>query len=124
MSALFARIPRRLLLAAFWIAVVVVGVLALVPITTHMPTTGWDKSNHALAFVVLGVLGAACWPTAALRAWVALAAYGGAIEIAQTFTETRSGDWHDWLADVVGLVVAALVWRSRMPARDSGGRGG
>lgn len=74
-----------------------------------LPTTGWDKSNHALAFAALGLLGCACWPASAVRVLVALAAYGGAIEIAQTFTETRMGEWIDWGADVVGLALAALI---------------
>jgi LPXTG-motif cell wall-anchored protein len=110
--------------AAFWVATVAVGVLALLPASLPLPSTGWDKSNHSLAFAVLGLLGAVCWPQLVVRVWVALAAYGAAIEVAQTFTETRTGDWRDWCADVVGLVIAALVWRSRMPARNRGGRGG
>lgn len=102
-------IPRRYLVATFWCACVAIGVLALVPATMPLPSTGWDKSNHALAFAVLGVLGARCWPAMPLRVLVALAAYGGAIEIAQTFTETRMGEWVDWVADVAGLLAAAIL---------------
>lgn len=121
---LLDRIPRRLLVAAFWIATVAIGVLALVPATMPLPTTGWDKANHGLAFATVGLLGAYCWPQSAARVWIALAAYGGAIEIAQTFTETRSGEWLDWCADLVGLAVAALAWKLRVPARHGGRRGG
>jgi LPXTG-motif cell wall-anchored protein len=110
------RIPRPVVLAAFWAATVAVGVLALLPAAVPLPTTGWDKSNHALAFAVLGLLGAAAWPASAGRVWLALAAYGGAIEIAQTFTETRMGEWIDWAADLIGLAMAAVVARKR-PAR-------
>ena len=101
------KLPRPLLLAAFWGAAVAVGVLALVPATLPLPSTGWDKANHALAFAVLAWLGSSCWPGVWVRVMVALALYGGAIEIAQTFTETRMGEWADWCADLVGLAVAA-----------------
>lgn len=103
------RVPRFLLVAAFWALVVVVGVLALVPADTPMPSTGWDKANHALAFGVLGVLGCQCWPRRTWQVILCLAAYGGAIEIAQTFTETRFGEWLDWFADGAGLALAALA---------------
>jgi VanZ family protein len=103
-----------LLLAAFWTTAIAVGVLALLPATMPLPTTGWDKSNHGLAFAFLGYLGATCWPANATRVLVALAAYGGAIEIAQTFTETRMGEWADWAADLIGLATVA-VWFALVP---------
>jgi len=103
------RIPRAAWLAAFWLATIAVGVLALVPATMPLPSTGWDKANHALAFAVLALLGTACWPRSAIRVLVALALYGGAIEIAQTFTETRMGEWLDWCADLAGLAVAVAM---------------
>ena len=48
--------------AALWIwafgsVVLVVLVLALMPTVPHLPTTGWDKTNHLLAFAVLAWLG-------------------------------------------------------------------
>jgi VanZ family protein len=103
------RPPRRLLVGLFWALVVVVGVLALLPARYPMPSTGWDKANHALAFAVLGVLGNACWPHRRAHVILALAAYGGAIEIAQTFTETRLGEWFDWFADLAGLLLAVAA---------------
>ena len=102
-----SRIPRKLLVASFWLACIVIAVLALLPATMPLPSTGWDKSNHALAFVALAWLGCACWPAVTWRVIAGLAVYGGAIEIAQTFTETRMGEWADWIADLAGL---ALVW--------------
>jgi VanZ family protein len=86
-------------------------VLALLPATLPLPTTGWDKANHALAFAVTASLGARCWPDRIARVRVGLAIYGGAIEIAQTLTATRMGEWTDWLADLVGLAVAAAFRR-------------
>jgi len=45
-----------------------------------------------------------------IRWWILgallLCFYGGLLEIAQEWcTETRSGDWGDWLADVVGVLI-------------------
>jgi VanZ family protein len=109
--SLLDRLPRPLILAAFWIATIGVGVLALLPASVPMPTTGWDKANHGLAFFTLGLLGAVAWPRSAARVWVALAIYGGAIEIAQALTPTRDGEWLDWCADMVGIGLVALAWR-------------
>ena len=42
---------------AFGICVMAVLVLALMPTDVPMPSTGWDKSNHLLAFSVMALLG-------------------------------------------------------------------
>jgi LPXTG-motif cell wall-anchored protein len=109
------RLPRPVLVASFWIIAVAIGVLALLPATYPLPSTGWDKANHALAFATLALLGAACWPNAFVRVLIGLAIYGGAIEVAQTFTETRMGEVVDWVADVAGLAVAWTIraWMGR-----------
>jgi VanZ family protein len=43
-------------------------------------------------------------------------AYGCAIELLQMWTATRHADWHDVIADVVGLWVAAAI-RGRFDPR-------
>ena len=93
-------------------------VLSLMPPAPHMPSTGWDKSNHMLGFAVLAVLGHAAWPG---RTWIVLAgllAYGGLIEVLQSFTPDRFAEWGDLLADGVGLLIgkagAVLLTRRRM----------
>ena len=110
MNAL-ARIPRPVFLAAFWAAAAAVGVLSLLPPTVPLPSTGWDKANHALGFAVLGLLGAVCWPPQRMPVLAGLAAYGAVIEVAQHASGIRFGDWIDWIADVAGLAVAFLAWR-------------
>ena len=116
------RIPRWLLLAAFWTATVGVAVLALVPASTPLPSTGWDKSNHALAFFTLALLGSVCWPRSAVRVWIALVIYGGAIEIAQALTPTRDGEWLDLVADSIGIALAALGYFRSVPTSARGRR--
>lgn len=114
------RIPRWLLLAAFWTAAAGIAVLALAPASTPMPTTGWDKSNHALAFFTLALLGCVCWPRSAVRVCIAVALYGGLIEIAQTLTPTRDGEWLDWCADIIGVGLAALAHFRSIPTARPG----
>jgi VanZ family protein len=99
----------RALLAAL---VVVITWLALIPAPPKAITTGWDKSNHALAFASLAFASAwAVWPR--VRRWpllfVVVLAYGGAIEIAQSYLPPREGDWLDLLADAVGISLGLLL---------------
>lgn len=101
------RLPPLLRRWAFWLCVLAVLVLALVPVGTPLPSTGWDKTNHALAFCAMAVLGRWAYPRAMAALLWGLFAYGGLIELLQSFTPDRSCEWGDWLADCVGL---ALAW--------------
>jgi VanZ family protein len=92
-----------LLVAILW--------LALSPVPPKTVDTGWDKANHAMAFAALGFVSVwAVWPRPRGWAWLVLAllAFGGAIEIAQTFLPPREGDWWDLLADGVGIAIGLL----------------
>jgi hypothetical protein len=82
---------------------------------------GSDKLGHALAYAVdtFLLLLAVVWRPGrpqALVAWVVpillgVAVLGGAIEIAQEVVG-RDADALDWLADVSGIAIAGLVFRS------------
>lgn len=103
------RILWRVLLALLLAAITW---LALAPAPPKVASTGWDKANHALAFAALAFVGVwALWqrPRQWLLLCVALLAYGGFIEIAQSFTPTREADWHDVVADGVGITLGLLV---------------
>ena len=78
---LLHRPVRRVLVAGFWSALVLVGTLTLLPAETLPPELFefdlWDKVQHALAFTVLGLWGllvyplhpcACCWACCALAA--------------------------------------------------------
>ena len=94
----------------FWSCAAVILVLALMPATPDVPGTGWDKSNHVAAFLVLTVLGCAAYP-GRLGAIVAGAVlYGALIEVLQSFTEYRSGDWADLIADAVGVLAGRALF--------------
>ena len=109
---------RRMLVAGFWAALVFVGTVALLP-SSALPLQLslfdlWDKAQHALAFAVLGVWGLMIYPTRPWHVLLGLLCFGGAIEVGQAQTSWRFADWHDLLADAVGLVLAAaLAWKPR-----------
>ena len=82
---------------------------------------GADKIAHFLMFGVIAALLALdiCRLKGSRRAWLAGAVasglLGGLIEIVQgAMGSGRSADWADWVADVVGAAVGALMMRYMM----------
>ncbi len=96
-----ARRHWRLL---FWPTVLAVLVLSLIPPGPRLPDTGWDKSNHLLAFAVLAVLGLRSYPGSKGVLLVGLLAYGGVIEGLQSLAPDRFAEWADLLANALGLL--------------------
>jgi len=90
---------------AFFTCALAVLVLALIPSPPPMITTGWDKSNHLLAFAVMAGLGCKAFPHRVALTLLSLLAYGALIEILQSFTSTRSAEWLDLFADCLGILV-------------------
>ncbi len=119
----FCTAPERRSLWRALLAVLVLAItwLALVPAPPKLMTTGWDKSNHLLAFASLAFASAwARWPQP--RKWPVLfavvLAYGGAIEIAQSFLPPREADVLDLLADSLGILLGLLAaWPIARAAR-------
>lgn len=79
-----------------------------------MPSTGWDKANHVLAFGVLAALGCRGYAGQVPRVLLGLLGYGCLIELAQGLTGYRSAEWLDVLADAAGIV---LGWQLGALAR-------
>jgi VanZ family protein len=90
----------------FWALVCVTVVMSLLPVE-QLPQAAhfWDKAQHALGFAALAFLGLQVGARRPLGTLLALAVLGLGIEWAQSLTGWRQGDWQDWLADVVGLVL-------------------
>jgi VanZ family protein len=115
------RDRQRAWRALFWLAVVLGVALALWPQSEpREPWLPWlDKIEHACSFAVLMWVGLrAGYP----RVWalpVGLLVLGGAIELAQSFTATRSADWLDWLADAAGVAVTWSAARLAAAGRDT-----
>lgn len=94
---------------AFWSAFAVTLWFALTPLPVSLPVA--DKWQHMAAFATLSVLAAFGYP--AVRPLVialALAVFGAGIEFFQLIPALhRDSDWHDWIADLVAIVVPLVV---------------
>ena len=107
--------PRKRLLApahlraSFWLFSCSVLALSLLPTSHTLPTTGWDKSNHLSAFFLLTMLGLLAYPAKPRITMIALVAYGGMIEVLQSFTAYRFAEWGDLLADAIGVCLGGLL---------------
>ena len=118
----FFRNPARLFAAGtsvLWawrivllVVVLAVSYLALTPTPPYGVSTGWDKLNHGLAFAALSLSGCFGFSNSrfmTLGAIGAILAYGGFIEIAQSFVPGRTAEWGDFVADAVGTLLGATV---------------
>ena len=110
------------LIGGYWKSIVVgIGILyvSLVrdPGISLPSITGVDKWVHCLMYAILGI--AICWDSIGLKmrggllwliALVVPMVYGGIIEIVQElWFAPRSGEWMDWLADCIGVVVGVVL---------------
>lgn len=94
---------------AFVVCAAAVLVLALMSAPPPVITTGWDKSNHLLAFGAMTWLGCKAFPQRSVPLLLGLLAYGALIEILQSFTPNRSAEWVDLLADCFGIALGWLL---------------
>lgn len=96
-------------------AVVAITWLATTPNPPRQIDTGWDKSNHLLAFAVLALLAdrlVMAWGGGTgvrLAAWGLVLAYGGLIELLQSQIPGRAAEWADLGADAMGVAVGVVV---------------
>ena len=75
-----------------------------------------DKVVHASGYFVLMLLAAAAFNSKSAGvgiAWLIAggAAHGALTELTQLAIPSREGDWGDFVVDVVGLGIGALVWK-------------
>lgn len=106
---------RPALAMLFVLALIVALVLALRPAPEVLPTIAHgDKLQHALAFMLISLLGFGAWPGRPVMIVMVMLCYGAGMELAQSFTPYRQGDYQDWIADAVG-VAAALGLRRLLP---------
>lgn len=88
----------------------------LVPQPPSAFDVGWDKLNHVLAFAGPALAGLIARRRTGLRSAAtllcALLLWGGAMELLQSMLPPRQGDWADLMADALGLLAGALVYRA------------
>ena len=101
--------------AIFWVMCGAVLVGALAPQTDSPQLFALaDKVVHTLAFAALALVGLQAYPRYALVVCILLITLGGLIEVVQGYTSTRSQEWEDFFADILGVglgsLLARLVW--------------
>lgn len=103
----------------YWKSIVVLSAIAYVSLlrepSISLPyVIGLDKWIHAIMYLVLTLT--LLWDSQQRpKLWwivgVFSAIFGGFIEVLQEqFFYPRTGDWMDWLADCIGVIVAIIVW--------------
>jgi hypothetical protein len=100
---------------AFWAALILTLVMALMP---HPPRpVSSDKLQHAAAFVTLAAAGALAYRSVSALRWLAaLSAFGALIEVLQAIPVLhRDSDPLDWVTDTVAaaVVLAIVYWLRR-----------
>ena len=110
------------LIRGYWKTIVVcIGILYVSLVRDpgiSLPTlAGADKWIHGLMYAILG--GIACWDSMRMKmsgwrlgliAIVLPIVYGGAIEVIQEqWFAPRSGEWMDWGADCIGVIMGATA---------------
>ena len=92
----------------FWLLVAVISVLMLIelkPTTDGIPNI--DKLEHAIVFITLTITGCLAYVQQKPRIYAGLIALGALYEVLQAlFTVTRQASVYDWLADIVGILIA------------------
>ncbi len=102
---------RRLSIVAFWAAVTIAYVEAVLPAKEAMHLTWWDKLDHITAFFTITFLARAAYPRISMvRTFAALAIFGGLIELSQAVPWIhRDAEWDDLFADMAAIVVGLIV---------------
>ena len=102
--------------ALFWVMCVTVLAGALVP-QADIPQVFAlaDKVAHTVAFAALALVGLRAYPRHILIIFVLLIGLGAMIEVVQGYTSTRSQEWEDFLADILGVGFGSLLARRFWP---------
>lgn len=101
------RVPAALVRAAFFAALIVVGVLLLLPAEDLPETNVSDKLEHTAVFAVLGLLGRWAFPGRRDGRLLVfgLIGFGIACEVLQTWVPGRSASGLDAIADAAGVLL-------------------
>jgi VanZ family protein len=70
-----------------------------------------DKTHHVFAFVVLGLFLRLSYRLEYWYALVWLVGYGAFIELSQYFLPTRSADYQDIVADLIGAFIGLKLYK-------------
>lgn len=102
----------------FTAGIIAYGCLLRKPLFTLPPIEDGDKWIHCLTFMLFTLVLLWDCQNAKIQAWkkwiVVITipiVYGGLIELLQEhFFYPRTGEWMDWLADCIGVIMAVFTW--------------
>jgi len=100
----------RLSRGAFYVGLLLVVALSLIP-QDAMPTPDlWDKANHGLAYGALAVAGGIGYRglRGLILVGLGLLLLGAALELAQSALPDRIASLYDVLANAIGIVLGSL----------------
>ena len=100
--------PKRAAILLTCVLAVLIGILALVPLSVPQGVPGTDKTHHVIAFAVLVLPVSVLSPRTLIWLLPMAIVYGGVIEIIQPYTG-RFGELKDLWADIVGVIIGAAV---------------
>ncbi|MBT9466528.1 VanZ family protein [Hydrogenophaga sp.] len=102
----------RLIRTIFWCSAILLGIASLVPVDLlpREASTIWDKGQHAFGFAWLTLVGLLAYTRKPWPVLAGLVVYGGVIELLQATTGWRYGEWRDFLADAIGILIGAALW--------------
>ncbi|MEQ9506051.1 MAG: hypothetical protein RLO80_07245 [Hyphomonas sp.] len=103
---------RRAALVIGALLALVIGYFSLVPPGDAPAPQISDKIRHFAAYAALAIPAAMWFGPGRLWAWAVVAAYGGALEIAQALGGAgREGSWADGFANALGAGTGVLlIW--------------
>jgi len=97
------------LLSIVWAGTI--AIFSLLPGQIALSSNLWDKLEHGLAFLVLGLLlclSHLSWSN--LKIWLLSSIYGLLIEVGQIFSPNRFADPYDAIADALGALIGILLF--------------
>ena len=98
----------------FWVILSLVAVFSMLAIPGKQVFQWQDKLSHLVVYMLLFWLLLLAygkhWSLTSLG--ILLVFFSGLIEVAQSFTGYRQAEWLDLLANMVGILVAALSYKA------------
>ena len=117
-----ASLVESLLKATFALGVAAITYFSVLPSSAPSPVVNLDKVEHALAYGITCLAGLFAFPARPLLIGFFLFGWSGLMEVCQSFIPNRSCDFADMLANLTGIVLAALLLplvRKARPVRPS-----
>lgn len=101
-------ITQKIAIATFYISIVTLMYLATSHQTPIVNVDYGDKIQHMAAFGWLTLVSFVAWRQHWFIRFLVVFCFSVSIEIAQSFISYRSADWHDLVANTIGILIIEL----------------